>query len=132
VKVIDTDILIDHFHGIHAATDYITNALLADGELFISIVSVAEMLAGMRPEEKTATEELLALFTIQPADELIARIAGTYLHEFAKSNNLELGDSLIAGTARRLNAELVTRNVKHYPMKDIIVNVPYEHISKKK
>lgn len=36
------------------------------------------------------------------------------------------GDALIAATASFFNAELVTRNIKHYPMSDIKVVVPYE------
>jgi len=51
MRLIDTDVLIDHFHGVEAATDYIAGALLADGELFISSVSVTEILAGMRRSE---------------------------------------------------------------------------------
>ncbi len=64
MRVIDTDVLIDHFHDVQAATDYIANALLSDGELFISTVSVAEILAGMRAGEEERTEELFTLFTI--------------------------------------------------------------------
>ncbi len=75
----------------------------------------------MRTGEETDTEELLALFTIQPADEAVARRAGKYLNQFAASHRLELGDSMIAATAQVLGAELITRNVKHYPMSDIVV-----------
>jgi predicted nucleic acid-binding protein len=123
--VIDTDVLIDHFHNVQAATDYIARSLLADGELFISSVSVAEILAGMRPGEEELTEALFDLFTVQPADEEVARIAGAYLHLFARTYRLELGDALIAATAKILGAELITRNTRHYPMTDIIIREPY-------
>ncbi|MCI0475262.1 MAG: type II toxin-antitoxin system VapC family toxin [Anaerolineales bacterium] len=131
MRLVDTDILIDHFHGVVAATEYIADALLSDGELFISVVSVTEILAGMRTGEEAKTEELFALFTIQPVNETIARAAGKYLNQFAASHRLELGDSIIAATARSLNAELITRNVKHYPMGDLIVRAPYERGRKK-
>lgn len=126
MQLIDTDVLIDHFHGVATATEYIAKTLLGEGELVISSVSVTEILAGMRPGEETPTEELLALFTIYPVDEAVARVAGMYLRQFARSHQLDLGDGLIAATARVLGAELVTRNVKHYPMPDIAVRVPYE------
>jgi predicted nucleic acid-binding protein len=126
VRLVDTDVLIDHFHGVEAATGFIADALLADGELFISSVSVTEILAGMRRGEEADTEALLALFTIYPADETVARVAGTYLNQFARSHRLDLGDGLIAVTARVLGAELITRNAKHYPMTDIIIRAPYE------
>jgi hypothetical protein len=96
MRLIDTDVLIDHFHGVQAATDYIANALMVDGELFISIASVTEVLAGLRPGEEADTEELFALFTIQAADEAVARVAGLYLNQFARSHRLDLGDALIA------------------------------------
>ena len=43
--VIDTDILIDHFHGHAAATALIEDILLAGQPAFISIAAVAEILA---------------------------------------------------------------------------------------
>jgi predicted nucleic acid-binding protein len=48
--VIDTDILIDHFHDHKAATAFIRDTLLTGRELFISISTVAEILAGGRHE----------------------------------------------------------------------------------
>jgi predicted nucleic acid-binding protein len=124
--VIDTDILIDHFHDHKAATSFIRDTLLTGRELFISISTVAEILAGMRPGEESDTETLLSLFTICPADESIARTAGKYLNQYAASHKLDLGDALIAATAAHLGAELATRNAKHYPMTDVQVLVPYE------
>jgi predicted nucleic acid-binding protein len=50
--VIDTDILIDHFHGNPAATAFIENMLLAGQPLAISIAAVAEILAGCAPVKK--------------------------------------------------------------------------------
>ncbi len=126
MRLIDTDVLIDHFHNVQAATNYIAEALLTDSELFISSVSVAEILAGIRPGEEIATEELLGLFTIWPTDEAVARMAGNYLKQFARRNKLELGDALIAATAKILNADLITRNIKHYPMTDIVILAPYQ------
>jgi predicted nucleic acid-binding protein len=124
--VIDTDILIDHFHGHAAATTLIEDALLAGQPVFISIAAVAEILAGMRPSEEEDTEALLSLFSIFPADETLARIAGAYLNQYAASHGLDLGDAFTAATAKLTASELYTRNVRHYPMNDIIVKAPYE------
>jgi len=124
--VIDTDILIDHFHGNAAATVFIEEALIAGSELFISVATVAEILAGMRPGEEEDTEALLSLFSVCPADEPLARMAGAYLNQYAASHGLDLGDALIAATARASASELYTRNLRHYPMDDIVVKAPYE------
>jgi predicted nucleic acid-binding protein len=56
----------------------------------------------------------------------IGRQAAAYLRQYRRSHNLELGDALVAATAANAGVELVTRNLKHYPMTDIRVSVPYE------
>lgn len=124
--VIDTDILIDHFHGNAAATVFIEDALMTGQRLYISVATVAEILAGMRPGEEEDTEALLSLFNVCPADEPLARIAGAYLNQYAVSHKLDLGDALTAATAQVTGSELRTRNLRHYPMSDIVVKVPYE------
>ena len=124
--VIDTDVLIDHFHGNASATAFIQDALTTGRELIMSVASVAEILAGMRPGEEQDTDALLALFTIYPADEPLARLAGNYLNRYAASHRLDLGDALIAATAQLTGSELYTRNARHYPMSDVVVKTPYE------
>lgn len=56
-------------------------------------------------------------------DVAIADRAGEYLKKFRKSHALSIGDAVIAATAREMVMKLVTRNIRHYPMKDVeIVN----------
>lgn len=126
MQVVDTDIVLDHFHGHHAAMDYFAQMLAAGETLAISVVTLAEVTAGMRPEELERTERLFRLFRVLDVNEAIARQAGSYLHEFRKSHLLELGDALIAATAKHHGAEVITRNLKHYPMTDIQAVAPYE------
>jgi hypothetical protein len=126
MKLIDTDIIIDHFHGHQPALDYIA-AQFANGEtLAISVVTITEILSGMRDGEQTRTERLLLLFSVLDVNEEIARLAGYYLGRYRRSHGAELGDALIAATARHSGAGIVTRNRKHYPMSDVTVVVPYE------
>lgn len=109
--LVDTDVLIDHFHGVNAATEFVARSLLQDGELLISIISVTKILAGMRQNEQDDTEALFALFSILPADEPIARVAGSYLNQFGKSHAIDLGDALIATTAKVFGAERATNDI---------------------
>jgi predicted nucleic acid-binding protein len=125
MKLIDTDIAIDHFHGHQAAHDFFTEALASGEILAISVVTLTELTAGMRFGEEERTEKLLELFTILDVDEVIGRKAGDYLRQYNRSHRVELGDALIAATAALSKAELVTRNLKHYPMTDILVHSPY-------
>ncbi len=99
MKLIDTDIAIDHFHGHQAAHDFFAETLAAGESLAISVVTLTELMAGMRPEEEAYTEKLLGLFVLLEVDEATGRKAGEYLREFARSHHLELGDALIAASA---------------------------------
>lgn len=126
MKLIDTDILIDHFHS-HAAAETFLRSVQGSGDtLAVSVVTVTELLAGMRAGEEAQTEQLLTLFTILPVTEQISRQAALYLRTFRHSHRIDFGDALIAATAYLYGATLHTRNVKHYPMTDIVVSVPYE------
>jgi hypothetical protein len=126
MKLIDTDILIDHFHGHRAALDFLEHQLGDNEPLALSVVTLAEFTGGMRPGEETRTEQLLALFTLLEVNDVIARQAGDYLRRFRRSHHIDLGDALIAATAKSLGAPVVTRNIKHYPMGDIEILTPYQ------
>jgi len=126
MKLIDTDIAIDHFHGHQAALDYFAETLAAGEVLAISVITLTELASGMRLGEEARTERLLKLFTLLDVNEPIGRRAATYLRQFRPSHRLELGDALIAATAAHHKAELITRNSKHYPMRDVRVTAPYE------
>ena len=126
MKLIDTDIAIDHFHGNQSALEFFAQALTSGDPLYISVVTLTELLAGMRSGEEELTEKLLSLFTVIDVDNAIGRKAGEYLRQYSRSHKLDLGDALIAATTAMMGAELVTRNIKHYPMKDIQVIAPYE------
>lgn len=126
MKLIDTDVVIDHFHGHAAALHFLADNLAAGETLAISVVTLTEILSGLRPGEEERTERLLRLFEIHGIDEVIGRQASAYLRQFRRTHRLELGDALIAATAAQTKAELITRNLKHYPMTDIQITTPYQ------
>jgi predicted nucleic acid-binding protein len=126
MKLVDTDVAIDHFHGVQAAQDFFTEAFATGEVLALSVVSLTELMAGMRPGEEKLTENLLSLFTLIEVDEAVGRKAGEYLRMYGHSHHLELGDALIAATACVGGADLITCNLKHYPMTDIQVIPPYQ------
>ena len=100
--------------------------LLAAGDAtLISTVSMAEILAGAKPDEREATERLLSVLEKIPVSESIARYAGDFLRAYQRNHGLELGDALVAATALDAGATLFTRNVRHYPMPQIEVVPPY-------
>ena len=115
--LLDSDILINLLRGNAAARDFIAESL-EENELLCSVISVAEIWAGMRPKEESATRSLVDSLKIVDVSRDIAERAGSFKGA-AKGHSLELDDCLIAATAFCTGATLATGNGKHYPMKDI-------------
>jgi predicted nucleic acid-binding protein len=61
-------------------------------------------------------DSLLSLFRIVSVSHELARGAGLYKRDFAKSHGVGLADAIVAATVDSENADLKTLNVKHYPM----------------
>ena len=51
--------------------------------------------------------------------------AGGYMRKFHKSHALNIGDAVIAAAAKEKGMKLVSRNIKHYPMRDVDIVKPY-------
>jgi predicted nucleic acid-binding protein len=120
--LIDTDVLIDYLRDYPDAVSYVE---AQPERLLISVVTVAELYAGVREgEERSRLERFLRAFEIIPLDQSLAVQGGLYRRDYHKSHNVGLADALIAATAMRRQVSLVTLNQKHFPMlQDVIV--PY-------
>ena len=76
-----------------------------------------EVLTGMRPSEELPTHRLLRLLEWVPVDRKIADRAGELGRAYLRSHpGVDPVDLVIAATVELLEAELWTRNVKHFPM----------------
>src|SRR5476651_2601818 len=95
--LLDTDILINLLRGNASARDFIANNL-EENELLCSVISVAEIWAGMRPHEELATRSLVDTLRIVEVNRAVAEKAGAF-QGTAKNHSLELDDCLIAATA---------------------------------
>jgi predicted nucleic acid-binding protein len=117
IVLVDTDILINLLRGVEKAKLYVENAA-AEGAVLCSVITVAEIYAGMKEREKSQTDALLDSLEVVDVTMDIARQAGAYKSTI-RDRSLELDDCLIAATAHEMNAILATGNEKHYPMNDI-------------
>ena len=118
--LIDSDVLIE----VSRARDALILKAwrnLADSEqvLLCSPVTVAELWQGAKPAEHGTLNALFAALMSVPIDHETGRTAGDFLRTYRKSHGVELGDALIAAGALLHNAELWTRNRKHYPMRGL-------------
>ncbi len=76
-----------------------------------------ELLAGARRDELGALEQFLSAIMWVPVDEAVTRTAGSFARAHRRANTgIDDADYLIAGTALVLDAELLTTNVRHFPM----------------
>jgi predicted nucleic acid-binding protein len=116
VILVDSDVLIAHLRGVDAARDWLIGTR-KNGPLAISVVSIAELVGGMRSIERREVWRLLGSFRAEPTTEVIARRAGEMMRRYRRSHNgIGLGDYLIAATADVKGLRLATLNVRHFPM----------------
>ena len=87
-----------------------------------SVLSVFEVLVGIRPGEERGTTRLLEGLVHEAVSSEAAREAAAYVRRFKRRGvTLDAVDALIAATALTEDLTLVTYNRKHYPMRDITV-----------
>jgi len=119
----DTNVLVDYLRGKPQADEFFASR----EELFlVSVISVAELFAGVRNQDEADTvDTFLRGFEVVPVTDELARSGGRLRSEHASAHGTELADAIIAATAGRQDARLVTRNEKHYPMlNDLLVPYP--------
>lgn len=110
----DTDVMVDFLRGYPKAVALVKNN---SSQIILSCVVAAELYAGVRSErEMTALDSLMRLFNIIPISFDLAKAAGLYQRDYARSHGIGLADAIIAATAAAENAEILTLNTKHYPM----------------
>jgi predicted nucleic acid-binding protein len=117
MKLIDTTVAIDHLRGEEPAVDLLRRLIDADEVVAASELVRFELLAGVRDDELQALEQFFSALTWIAVDEGVARAAGLLARRHRKSHSgIDDADYLIAATALLLDAELLTTNVRHFPM----------------
>lgn len=114
--LVDTSVLIDVLRGESAAAAVLREARATE-TLHASEVTRLEVLAGMRTPEESATRTLLDALMWHTVDESVAEVAGELGRKWLPGNRgIDSADLMIAATAVVLDARLLTRNIKHFPM----------------
>ncbi|MFH1474698.1 MAG: PIN domain-containing protein [Chloroflexota bacterium] len=115
--VIDTDVLIGVLRDEPGANKAVAAARRHDPRL-LSITPVrAEILRGMLPGEEATTTGLLNVLEWVAVDTDLADRAGELGRMYRRSHpGIEVVDLLLAAAVERFSGELLTRNVRNYPM----------------
>lgn len=117
MKSLDTSVAIDHLRGTQPAVDLLRRLVDAEEPVVASEVVRFELLAGVRTREINALEQFFSVVTWVPVDERISRIAGELARRHRRAHSgIDDADYLIAATALLLDADLLTMNVRHFPM----------------
>jgi len=117
MKLLDTTIAIDHLRGAESAVELLRGLIDEEETVAASEVVRFELLAGVRDEELDTLEQFFSALSWVLVDEPIARTAGLLARKHRKTySGIGDLDYLIAATALVLDAELLTTNVRHFPM----------------
>jgi predicted nucleic acid-binding protein len=112
--LVDTDVMVDFLRG-HPKAVALVQA--QSGRIILSSIVAAELYAGVRGDEELNTlDSLIYLLRVVPVSPELARAAGLYKRDYARSHGIGLADAIIAATAQAENAGLKTLNIRHYPM----------------
>jgi len=117
VKLLDTTVAIDHLRGDQAAVDLLRGLIENDETVTASEAVRFELLSGVRDDELPALEQFFSAVSWVAVGEEVARTAGDLARKHRRAHSgIDDADYLIAATALLLEADLLTTNVRHFPM----------------
>jgi predicted nucleic acid-binding protein len=118
--LLDTSVLIDALRQRHRRRELLAELVRAGHTLATSALNIAEVYAGMRPEETEKTEGLLSALECYDLTGTSARRAGSFVQQWArKGRTLTLADMIVAAIALEFGCTLMTDNRKDFPMEEL-------------
>jgi predicted nucleic acid-binding protein len=115
--LVDTSVLIDALNQKRGRWQLLGSLVEAGDSIAVSVVTVMEIYAGMRPHEARITESFLSGLSHYGVDLELARYAGLLKNEWARQGRtISATDVLIAATALAHKLMLMTENRKDFPM----------------
>lgn len=115
--LLDTSVLVDHLRNDSRATGLLLEANQRGDDLWAVVLTRAELVRGMRPSEAARTHQLMDSLNWLDVTSDLADQAGELSRTYRSSHGgIDLVEFTIAAAAETLQAQLMTRNVKHFPM----------------
>lgn len=127
MKLLDTSVAVDHLRGLEAASALLEGLAGSEEILAASELIRFELLVGMRPGEHDGLEAFCATLEWIPVTQDIVHRAAAYARSYRASHSgIGVVDYLLAGTAAEVGADLLTTNVRHFPMFEGLLP-PYDY-----
>jgi len=118
--LLDTGIIIDAINNKKGRRQLLRDLISQGNILACSPVNVAEVYAGLRPQEESNTRNFLQTLDLYPLTWPIAELAGLLKRDYSKKGKtLAITDTLVAAVALHHQLHLVTDNVKDFPMQHL-------------
>lgn len=116
--LLDSVIVIDYLNGVPGARVFVERT----PDLVLSVITVAEVMAGADPEDPSAIAAYLDTFPVLSIDSSVARRAG----RLRQTERWKLPDAFQAALAQHHGLKLVTRNTRDFVAeRHDFVLVPY-------
>lgn len=112
--MVDSDVVIWFLKGREKEAQLLKN-LSKSGDLYCSVVTIAEVRAGLTRQPGKIISQLANIFVPLEINLEIAQTAGAFKQKY----KLDIADMFIAATATVQNLNLVTYNKKHFPMSEV-------------
>ena len=115
--LLDSSVLIDALRLRHGRRQWLAELVRAGHTLATSALNLAEVYAGMRPEEEARTKAFLSALECREITASVAEMAGKLKRQWAKKGRtLTLADTMVAAVALQQGCPLATDNRKDFPM----------------
>jgi predicted nucleic acid-binding protein len=118
--LLDTSCIIDVLNGMRDRKAHLSRLLEQGHTLACCTINLIEVYAGMRPNERKATDHFLQNLEYYDVTWRIAERAGGLSYDWArKGHTLSLPDVTIAAVAIEHGLILLTDNPRHFPMPEL-------------
>jgi len=119
--LLDSSVLIDALRARRGRRQWLAELVRAGHTLATSALNLAEVYAGMRPEEGDRTKVFLGLLECHEITASVAEVAGRLKSQWSQkgrtfTRTLTLADMLVAAVALEQGCPLATDNRKDFPM----------------
>jgi len=116
--LLDTSVLIDALRLRHGRRELLAELVQAGHTLATTALNVAEVYAGMLPNEARRTEALLGVLDCYDLTEARGGKRERSKHMEQKGRTLALADTIVAAIALERSCTLMTDNLKDFPMEN--------------